>query len=112
MAVLPKMLQLDILADFQLLPEDLEQVDRSRFGLIRRKKREIYRCHAGDYRIYFEKHPEGVLIHRVLHRNTLDDFLYRTNLQSHEEDEQVASSQGFWQLIEEADRAPAEKKSY
>ena len=80
MAALPKELQLDLLADFYLLPEDIESLDTSRFGQLQRGGRKLYRCRAKDYRIYFEKHPEGVLIHRVLHKNTIRDFLFRSNL--------------------------------
>jgi hypothetical protein len=37
MAALPKTLQLDLLAEFQILPEDLDNLDQSRFGVIERE---------------------------------------------------------------------------
>lgn len=101
MAALPKELQLDLLMEFNLLPEDLENLDSSRFGKVRRDGHTLYRCRATDYRIYFEKHPEGILVQRVLHKNTIRDFLYRSNLPMDEEDEHLASQKGFWKLIEE-----------
>ena len=39
MAALPKTLQLELLAEFQILPEDLDNLDASRFGVIRREGR-------------------------------------------------------------------------
>ncbi|GAB4178268.1 MAG: hypothetical protein Fur0032_18680 [Terrimicrobiaceae bacterium] len=103
MASLPKELQLDILVDFQLLPEDLDALEESRFGTVRREGRTLHRCRAKDYRIYFERHPQGVLVHRVLHKNTIRDFLYRSNLPV-DEDAQVGEAGGFWKLIEEGER--------
>jgi hypothetical protein len=106
MAALPKELQLDLLSEFHLLPEDLDNLDSSRFGRVQRGGRLLHRCRAKDYRIYFERHPEGVLVHRVLHKNTIRDFLYRSNLPMDEEDEQLAGAKEFWKLIEEAEKKP------
>ena len=104
MAALPKELQLDLLADFYLLPEDIESLDTSRFGQLQRGGRKLYRCRAKDYRLYFETHPEGVLVLRVLPTDTLRDFLFRSNLPMDEEDEQLGGAKGFWKLIEEAEK--------
>lgn len=104
MAALPKDLQLDLLSEFQFLPSDLDNLDPTRFGLVRRDGRTLRRYRAKDYRIYFERHPEGLLVYRVLHKNTIRDFLYRSNLPMDEEDEQLADAKGFWKLIEEAEK--------
>ena len=106
MAALPKELQLELLSEFHLLPEDLDHLDSTRFGRVERSKRILHRYRAKDYRIYFEKHPAGVLIHRVLHKNTIRDFLFRSSLPMDEEDEQLAAAKGFWKLIEEAEKKP------
>ena len=102
MAALPKDLQLDILSDFQVLPEDLENLDSQRFGKVRREGRSLHRCRTSDYRIYFERHEMGILVHRVLHKNTIRDFLFRSNLPL-DEDEQLGQSGGFWKMIEEGE---------
>ncbi len=102
MAALPKELQLEVLADFQILPEDFENLDSTRFGKVQRDGRRLFRFRARDYRIYFEPHPEGILIHRVLHKNTIRDFLFRSNLPL-DEDEQLGNAGGFWKLIEEGE---------
>src|SRR6266545_3385700 len=50
---LPKKLQLELLAQFQILPADLDQLDSERFGVIEREGKKLYRYRAKDYRIYF-----------------------------------------------------------
>ena len=87
MAALPKTLQLDLLAEFQILPEDLDNLDASRFGVIEREGKKLYRYRAKDYRIYFEKSDEGITVHRVLHKNTFRDFLFRSKLPMAEDDQ-------------------------
>lgn len=104
MSALPKDLQLDLLCEFQVLPEDLEKLAGEQFGTIKREGRILHRYRCLDYRIYFETHAKGLLIHRVLHKNTLRDFLFRSELPM-TEDEQVADAGAFWQLIDEAKEA-------
>lgn len=101
MAALPKELQLDLLAEFQVLPEDLESLDDEKFGTIERDGQKLYRYRARDYRIYFAKADEGITVHRVLHKNTIRDFLFRAKLPMPAEDEQLGGQRGFWKLIEE-----------
>ena len=105
MSALPTDLQLDLLAEFQILPEDIENLDPERFGKIERDGKTLFRCRAKDYRIYFEKAAEGVTIHRVLHKNTIRDFLFRSKLPMVEEDQTLADKPGFWQLIEEGEKS-------
>ena len=100
MASLPKLLQLEILGEFQVLPDDLENLDGQRFGKVSRDGRTLFRYRAGDYRIYFEPHDHGLLIRRVLSKNTIRDFLFRTSLPMGE-DEQLADNHKFWELIEQ-----------
>jgi hypothetical protein len=105
MAALPKDLQLDLLAEFQFLPGDLDMPEDDKFGKVSRDGRSLLRYRARDYRIYFEKHPEGLLIHRVLHKNTIRDFLFRSNLPIDEEDGEVSKTNVFWSLIHEAEES-------
>ena len=104
MSGLPKELQLELLAEFQVLPEDLEKLDDSRFGKIEREGKKLFRYRARDYRIYFEQSADGVIIHRVLHKNTIRDFLFRTKLPM-AEDDQLGKTKEFWKLIEEGKEA-------
>ena len=103
MSALPKRLQLDLLAEFQILPEDLDNLDVSRFGVIEREGKKLHRYRAKDYRIYFEKRAEGITVHRVLHKNTFRDFLFRSKLPM-AEDDQLGKTREFWKLIEQGER--------
>jgi hypothetical protein len=44
-------------------------------------------------------------VHRVLHRNSFRDFLYRGGMRVSDEDRELARSGGFWELIEEGENA-------
>lgn len=102
MAALSKDLQLELLAEFQFMPQDLEKLDAERFGRVKRDGKTLYRYRATDYRIYFSPHAQGIEVHRVLHKNTIRDFLFRSNLPMTEEDEALGEHGGFWELINEA----------
>ena len=104
MAALPKELQLDLLAEFDGLPENLDDLDPEKFGKLEREGKTLHRYRASEHRIYFERRPEGITVHRVLHKNTLQDFLFRSKLSSGE-DEQLSKKDGFWTLIEAGAKA-------
>src|SRR5437763_6980472 len=118
MSRLPQELQLDLLAEFQVMPEDLDNLNSEKFGVIEREGKKLYRYRAKDYRIYFERSPEGITIHRVLHKNTIRDFLFRAKLPMTEEevgtrgggrrtgeaeDEQLGEMKAVWRLIAEGE---------
>ena len=66
----------------------------------------LYRYVAKDYRIYFEVIEGKVIVHRVLHANSLNDFLFRTNISpTAGEDEILSQSKHFWKLIDEGKNA-------
>ena len=98
--------QLDLLDAFKVSEDDVERPDGDHFGKLEREGRTLYRYRAGEYRIYFEisnleeSSERGVLVRRVLHKNTFQDFLYRSALPT--EDEQLAESKSFWKLIDES----------
>ena len=103
LSALPKSLQLHLLAEFQILPEDLDRLDSKRFGVIERQGKRLFRFRAKEYRIYFEKTEEGITVHRVLHKNTLRDFLFRSKLPI-SEDAQLGQTKEFWKLIEQGEK--------
>jgi hypothetical protein len=107
MAVLPTLLQLELLAEFEILPDDLKLLQsgtHERFGVIDRDGRKLYRFRSADHRIYFEPSGEGIVVHRVLHKNTIRDFLFRTALPMGEDD-QLKQAPAFWELIDEGVQA-------
>jgi mRNA-degrading endonuclease RelE of RelBE toxin-antitoxin system len=96
LAALPKKLQLQIMGEFNVNPDNL--ADAGTYGRLKREGRQLYRYRAGDYRIYFEKTGDGILVHRVVHRNTLKDFLFRTKLPV-SEDEVLEENPKFWDMV-------------
>tara|TARA_R110002096_G_scaffold100173_7_gene222001 strand:+ start:10249 stop:10611 length:363 start_codon:yes stop_codon:yes gene_type:complete len=103
-SAMPTMQQLDLLAEFKVSPDDLENLDEHRFGKLEREGKTLYRYRANEMRIYFELEDQSVIVHRVLHKNTFQDFLYRASLPI-SEDEELSKAGGFWELIEEGERA-------
>jgi len=97
---LPKDLQLHVLGQFRGLPQELQRED-SHFGSLARNGRTLTRYRLGDYRVYFERHVLGIVVHRILSRNSLKDFLFRSNLPTGE-DEQLQDNPKFWEMIERA----------
>lgn len=107
-SALPKMLQLQLLSEFdQLSPETLES-NPDRFWRIEKGERCVYRHRAGEYRIYLEVKDSEVLVHRVLHANTFEDFLYRSNLPVSEE-EALANNPSFWEMIDSPGSSSADQ---
>ena len=98
---MPKELQLFILGEFRGLPQEVMQTDLERFGKLRRAGKTLHRFRLGEYRVYFERHELGVVVHRILNRNTLKDFLFRSSLQIGE-DKALEDNPKFWELIENA----------
>ena len=102
LGTLPKELQLEILGDFRGLPNDVRSDEMDNFGKLKRDGRHLFRFRLGNYRVYFERHELGVLIHRILHaKKHLRDFLYRNKLPGGE-DRVLEETPEFWKLIESA----------
>ena len=106
LAKMPKELQLHILGEFRGLPQEVMSTELERFGKLERAGKTLHRFRLGDYRIYFERHELGVVVHRILSRNSLKDFLYRSSFPV-AEDEALQQNPKFWELIESARSASA-----
>lgn len=104
LAKLPKELQLEILGQFRGLPQELMSSDAELFGKLNRGGKTLHRYRLGDYRVYFERHDLGVVVHRILGKNTLKDFRFRSNL-PFSEDQALQDNPKFWELIEAAKTA-------
>jgi len=101
LAHMPKELQLQILGDFRGLPQHVIGSELEEFGKLESDGHTLHRFRVGDYRIYFERHALGVLVHRILSRNTLKDFLFRSGIKMGE-DQALQENPKFWELIEAA----------
>lgn len=100
---IPTLEQLDLLSEFQVTDEVLNDEADDRYGRIEREGSTLYRFRTADYRVYFQVEEGRVIVHRVLHKNSLSDFLFRANLAS--EDQELSRSRHFWELIEEGEHA-------
>ncbi len=98
---MPKELQLEILGEFRGLPQEVMSTELEHFGKLEREGKTLHRFRLGDYRIYFERHELGVVVHRILSRNSLKDFLFRSNLPVGE-DAALEQNPKFWELIDSA----------
>ena len=106
LARMPKELQLQILGEFRGLPQQVLGATTSpeAFGQLQRGGRMLQRFRVGEYRVYFERHELGVVVHRILSRHTLKDFLFRSGLKT-DEDRALQENPKFWELIEAAKTA-------
>jgi mRNA-degrading endonuclease RelE of RelBE toxin-antitoxin system len=104
LAKMPKDLQLFILGEFRGLPQEVMTTEMERFGKLERKGRTLHRFRLGDYRVYFERHDLGIVVHRILNKNSLKDFLFRSSLPTGE-DEVLQENPKFWELIESSKSA-------
>src|SRR5258705_13465666 len=77
---MPKELQLNILGEFRGLPQEVMSTELERFGKLERAGKTLHRLRIGDYRVYFERHELGIVVRRILSKNSLKDLLYRSRL--------------------------------
>ena len=104
MSKMGTMEQLELLDQFHVQKSDLENLDGEKFGLIERDGKKLYRFRTQDWRLYFEVKDGSVVVHRVLHKGTFSDFLFRSKMPI-AEDEELAQSKHFWKLIDEGRNA-------
>lgn len=102
--------QLELLDAFKVTEADLQNLgashdeDGHHLGKMMREGKTLYRFRTADFRIYFEVVEESVVVHRVLSKNTLSDFLFRSKMPL-SEDEELSQSKHFWNLIDEGRNA-------
>src|SRR4051812_6259473 len=87
LAQLGKLEQLDIVSEFSLLRMNEIKQGQSGMSEIRKGSRTVFRYRFKDYRIYFEKKNDQLIVHHVLHGNTLRDFFVRSNLDVQNDEE-------------------------
>lgn len=59
--------------------------EASEFGRFDRDGRTLYRLRIDDWRVYFAAEGDTLLVHYVLHRKTLGDFVIRFKLPVNDE---------------------------
>jgi hypothetical protein len=95
-----KLEQLEVVSEFSRLRKEPLDSKNSEMGEIKKGARTIYRHRYKEYRIYFEKKGDQLVIHHVLHGNSLRDFFVRSNLDV-QNDEEFEKSAKFWKFIEQ-----------
>ena len=100
LAGMPKDLQLQILGEFRGLPEEVRA--NGFYGRLEHGVKSLHRYRVGNYRVYFECHEFGVVVHRIFSRNTLKDFFFRNVNMTQDEDAALAENPDFWEMIDEA----------
>jgi mRNA-degrading endonuclease RelE of RelBE toxin-antitoxin system len=109
LARMPKELQLQILGEFRGLPLQVIGTELDEFGKLERDGKILHRFRVGDYRVYFERHEFGLIVHRILSRHTLKDFYFRSGLNTGE-DEVLQQNPKFWEMIESAKTVSSQPK--
>jgi mRNA-degrading endonuclease RelE of RelBE toxin-antitoxin system len=100
LAAMPKDLQLQVLGEFRGLPDEVRA--SGYYGKLQSGVKTLHRYRVGSYRVYFECHDLGVVVHRIFSRNTLKDFFFRNAQMTQDEDDQLAENPEFWAMIDEA----------
>lgn len=102
---IPTLEQLELLGDFKVTESTLQNIDGTTFAKIEKDGKALYRYRTREHRIYFEIEGGKVIVHRVLDKNSIADFLFRSKLSNINEDEALSQSKHFWKLIEEGEKA-------
>jgi mRNA interferase RelE/StbE len=97
--------KLDTLAQMEAIepitkirPADLAH-PREPLGRFHRAGKDFYRLRAGDFRFYFEQQGETLHTHYILHKSSLEDWLFRMKLPVSEQ--QLAEQDSkFWKYLE------------
>lgn len=105
-SAIPTLEQLELVSGFQVDDDFLTgKKEDPRFGVVERDGQKIFRYRSKDYRIYFTMEEGIVVIQRVLHADSLKDFLFRSGMGG-SEDQKLGQSRSFWKLIEAGEQAP------
>lgn len=106
LSAIPTLEQLELMAGFQVEDNFLNgEKDDPRFGVVEKDGRRIFRYRSENYRVYFTIEDSQVIVRRVLHADSLRDFLFRAGM-SGSEDQKLGSSRSFWKLIEAGEKSP------
>ena len=103
-SAIPTLEQLELISGFKVDEAFLSgEKDDPSFGVVERDGRRIFRYRSGEYRVYFTMEDGAVVVQRVLHADSLADFLFRSGMGS--EDQKLGKSRSFWSLIEAGEKA-------
>ena len=96
---LDKLAQLDVIEPIsKIRPTDLTH-PREPLGKFHRGGKDFYRLRAGDFRFYFELQGETLHTHYILHKDSLEDALFRMKLPVSEK-QLFEQDSKFWKYLE------------
>ncbi len=96
---LDKLAQLDAIEPIsKIRPTDLAH-PREPLGKFHRSGKDFYRLRAGDFRFYFEVQGEMLHTHYILHKDSLEDALFRMKLPVSEK-QLFEQDSKFWKYLE------------
>jgi mRNA interferase RelE/StbE len=96
---LDKLAQMEALEPIsRVKPSDLAQ-PREPLGKFTRNNRDFYRLRAGDFRFYFEVQDDKLHTHYILHKDSLEDWLFRMKLPVSEQ-QLFEQHSKFWKYLE------------
>jgi mRNA interferase RelE/StbE len=94
--------QLDQMAAIEpitkIRPADLAQ-PREPLGRFNRAGKDFYRLRAGEFRFYFQVVGDTLHTHYILHKSSLEDWLFRMKLPVSEQ-QLVEQDSKFWKYLE------------
>ena len=82
----------------QITPAALSH-PREPLGKFNRNGKDYYRLRAGEFRFYFEVQGETLHTHYILHKASLEDWLFRMKLPVSEQ-QLVEQHSKFWKYLE------------
>ena len=101
--------QLQLLDSFRVDQSVIEKINESEdFGRFERDGKVLYRYRTDSLRIYFRVEEQKVFVDRILSRNSLEDFFFRSGMPV-SEDDALAQSPHFWELIDEGQESKLSK---
>jgi len=96
---LNKLAQMEVIEPIsRLTPDDLAKA-REPLGRFTRAGKTFYRLRSGDFRFYFEVTGSNLHTHYILHKDSLEDFLFRTKLPVSEQ-QLFEQHSKFWRYLE------------
>ena len=96
---LDKLAQMEVIEPIsKIRPSDLAH-PREPLGKFTRNGKDFYRLRAGDFRFYFEVQGETLHTHYILHKDSLEDWLFRMKLPVSEQ-QLVEQHSKFWKYLE------------
>lgn len=91
--------QLVLVDQLSSLTDEILSSESDAIGRFNRGGVVFYRLRTGDFRCYFTKSGGFLACHCILHKNTLEDFVFRCKLPV-KDGQLLEKDQSFWQYIE------------